>query len=69
MVISTIIVIRIILAILIIHLACSAWILFIADTVSQPLDSFDYLLIFTIAPEIILLFIICKLFNIIGGNR
>lgn len=69
MVISTIIVIRIILAMLIIHLACSAWILFLAGTVGEPLDSFDYLLIFTIAPEIILLFIICKLFNIRGGNR
>lgn len=67
--ISTIIVIRIILAMLIIHLACSAWILFIAGALRESLDSFDYLLIFTIAPEIILLFIICKLFNIRGGNR
>lgn len=66
--ITTIIIIRIVLIMLAFHLICSAWLLFIAGALREPLDSFDYLLIFTIAPEIILLFIICKLFNIRGGK-
>lgn len=66
--ISTII-IKTILIVLIIHLSCSAWILFIADSRRELLNSFDYLLIFTMAPGIIFLFIICKLLDIKGGDR
>lgn len=55
---------QIVLWLIIIHLACVGWILFLAGTLNEELEDFDYLLIFIMAPEILIVYIVCKLFNI-----
>lgn len=58
------IVYQILLWLIIVHLACAGWILFLAGTLNEELGTFDYILIFTMAPEILIVYMICKVFSI-----
>ena len=62
--ITATVILKVLIVLLMIRLLCSFYIIFTAISAYKSLNSFDYLLIFTIAPELLILCLMCKLFGI-----